>query len=74
MISFNSNILLHITDKDGKEKFKSKVETTGYGAIEQSMIRIKMELFPGDELQQHCLVDTDTLLEKVVDGTSHGKS
>ena len=63
-----------ITDKDGNEKFKSKVETTGYGAIEQSMIRIEMELFPGDELQQHCLVDTDTLLEKVVDGTSHGKS
>jgi len=67
-----------IITADGKTKFRSKPEKTGYGSSEQSMLSLKQKRWPklsiqvGDTLVQHCIVDADRLKETLTDGTSWG--
>merc|ERR1712072_993025 len=67
-----------IVKADGKTKFRSKPEQTGYGASEQSMLSLKQKGWPnlsiqaGDTVKQHCIIDTKRLKKTLIDGTSWG--
>ena len=72
---------IEIVSAAGVVRFRSKVETTGYGVAEQTMFsgtekgwpQDEMWIYPGEELVQHCIVDTTTLVDVVRDGTSWGQ-
>ena len=72
---------IEIVSASGVVRFRSKVETTGYGVAEQSMLsgmekgwpKKEMWIYPGEELVQHCIVDTTKLVDVLRDGTSWGQ-
>ena len=70
-----------IVNAAGAVRFRSLTETTGYGVAEQTMLsgtergwpQDEMWIYPGEELVQHCVVDTTKLVDVLRDGTSWGQ-
>ena len=70
-----------IIGKDGRVRFRSPVEATGYGPERQSMRNLvtyegwpkRLWVHGSDTLVQHCELDTSTLHERLLDGVSQGQ-
>jgi len=68
-----------ILNEDGSVHFRSDEEPAGYGDEQQSFRNIKdkgwprLELKPGQTLQQHCKFDTSKLKAHVTWGLNHGE-
>lgn len=63
-----------VLNEDGSVAFSSQEEVGGYGPVQQSFANLKdkgwpvLKLQPGQQLQQHCKIQTDGLKKPVVYG------